>query len=99
MENQVAKMYQHYLKTMQLNEYNMSDVQKQETQRAFYGGCGEMLVAIGKEHEIVESPFFQKKADEISLFFQGEVAKQEFFRKSTVPFWNNEKVQKFNNQK
>lgn len=38
--------YQLYLERVKLSEDKMSEVQKQETKRAFMGACGQMLILL-----------------------------------------------------
>ena len=42
----VEKMYQDYLKRVNLDENRMAEVQKTETKRAFYGGFGTLLAML-----------------------------------------------------
>lgn len=42
--------YNLYLKRMKLSEQTMSDIQKQETKRAFMGGCSQMLMLIRNDN-------------------------------------------------
>ena len=41
--------YQQYLKLCGLSESNMNPIQRTETRRAFYGGCGMMFVIMGTD--------------------------------------------------
>lgn len=45
LENQ----YQQYLKRCGIDENKMHPVQKQETKRAFFGACGQMLVLLRED--------------------------------------------------
>lgn len=46
--------YQNYLQTMRLVESAMHPVQIQETKRAFYGGCSQMLLLVSKTANLSE---------------------------------------------
>lgn len=39
-------LYKEYLQKVGLDESKMPETQKRETQRAFYGGCGHMLILL-----------------------------------------------------
>ncbi|MCO5238852.1 MAG: hypothetical protein M9904_02245 [Chitinophagaceae bacterium] len=42
----IRDLYKEYLQRTGLDEIRMPAIQKQETRRAFYGGCGHMLILL-----------------------------------------------------
>ena len=45
----IKALYKEYLQKTGLDESRMPEIQKQETRRAFYGGCGHLLILMLNE--------------------------------------------------
>ena len=74
LENQ----FQFYLKRVGLDEKTMSEIQLQETKRAFFGGLSQMFVLFLEIGELPEencNAIFDEIESQISLFWLEETSK------------------------
>lgn len=58
-------LYKEYLQTTGLDESKMPAIQKQETRRAFYSGCGHMLMLMLNEVSKLEESEGAKALDDV----------------------------------
>lgn len=76
----LAKQYQQYLERIGINENQMHPIQKQETKRAFFGACGQMLVLL---------------REDVSQLNEDEAIKVlENMNNQVYSFWVNENINK-----
>lgn len=61
----LKELYKEYLQTTGLDEGEMRAIQKQETRRAFYGGCGHMLMLMLNEVSKLEESEGAKVLDDV----------------------------------
>jgi len=78
----IKEQYDLYLKLMQLDVGKMSEVQKIETQRAFYGGFGHLLkllegIANTEMPEEEAGKVLQRLVQEMTLYVNGEMLGEE----------------------
>lgn len=81
MEINLEKEYQEYLKLVGLTEEMMHPVQRTETRRAFFGGCGKVFHLMNEASNSVESEnegvaLISQVHDQINNFWQEETKKQ-----------------------
>lgn len=73
----IKSMYKLYLDKVGLKESEMHPIQKVETKRAFYAGCGQTLIAARDEIGAMES-----EREAMQAF--------ESLTEEVMEFWNNE---------
>ena len=77
----LEKLYKEYLDMVVLDEEQMHPIQKIETKRAFYGGCGMMfrlmVENIPKIQEKMPPTSFDEVQKQISDFFENSIKEQE----------------------
>ena len=75
----LEEQYQFYLKMVCLEESKMSETQKTETRRAFYGACGQILIlardVISEMEERPAIETFQDLLKQVSVFWEKEISK------------------------
>ena len=75
----LEEQYQFYLKMVKLEESKMSETQKTETRRAFYGACGQILIlardVISEMEERPAVATFQDLLKQVSVFWSKEISK------------------------
>lgn len=72
MKFDLKQEYQNYLKLIGLAEWNMHPVQIQETKRAFYGGCGQMIMLVSQTADLSEDEAMKVLTDlerQIAVFW------------------------------
>jgi hypothetical protein len=78
-ELNVQNQWLAYLKRGGLREEQLSDIQRSETNRAFYGGFGQAIIALRddiSDDEDVAIQELQNMHDQVLDFFQREVKDQ-----------------------
>ena len=71
----IEKLFNFYLKKVQLESIDKNGIQYQEVKRAFFGTCGIMAVFIGELSDLSEEEFDKKMdglKEEIQLFWAEE---------------------------
>ena len=76
----LERKYQFYLKTVGMNELNMSAIQKQEMRRCFFGACGIMLTVITDLIELEDNNIayeeYASMVNQVQNFFLQDMGRQ-----------------------
>lgn len=78
LEIDLKSQFKAYLERVQLDEKTMSQIQLQETKRAFFGGLAQMFVLFQEIGELPEencNAIFDEIESQISLFWLEETSK------------------------
>ena len=78
LEIDLKSQFKAYLERVQLDENTMSQIQLQETKRAFFGGLAQMFVLFLEIGELPEencNAIFDEIESQISLFWLEETSK------------------------
>ena len=72
----VDEMFDHYLELVKLNKNELSEVQLQETKRAFYGGAGHIIRFIGNRPKSNLFDDVLNLRNQVSDFWKNETEKK-----------------------
>lgn len=83
-EFDLEKQFEFYLQKVNLDPKNMSEIQLQETKRAFYAGIAQMwkmFIAIGELKEQNCDAIFNDIDDQLAIFWCDETINTEIRKK------------------